>query len=1045
MIARIVEFSLVQRALVCALGLFLLFGGLYAFHILDVVAYPDPAPPFVEVIAQKPGWSAEEMERIITIPMETAMQGIPNLTTIRSLSLFGLGEIKVYFDFGTNWYTARQEILNRLQTVDLPEGVQPELSPWWAIAEIYRYQLVGSGHSLTDLKTIQDWQVRREFKRVPGVIDVTGFGGTTKEYHVDLDPGALLTYGITLPQIEAALANSNANVGGSYLALGPQSYNVRGVGFIESLDDIANTVVAVKDGTPIFIQNLGKVSIGHAIRLGQVGIDEDEDTVEGVVLLQREAQALATLTRVNQAVEKMNEKKLPPGVQIKTIYDRTIMINTVIETVVHILLNGMVLVLLVLLFFLGHFRTALIVACTIPLALLFTFSCMVMIGQSANLISLGAIDFGIIVDAPLVMVESIFYYLCHHAKPGVTPPQLIARAARHVGRPILFSTVIIVVAFIPLFTMTGVPGKIFAPMSITYGLALIGSLLLACTLAPAMCSFLLNGPMREKEPKLVAMLRQWYLTRLRWALHHQKQVLSSVGLLLLLTLLALNFMGGEFMPALEEGNIWVRIRMPIDIRFDDAAVLASRMRKMFMESPEVDTAVSQLGRPDDGTDPESFFNVEYYVSLKPRSEWRPGLTKDQLIEEIEERLEEIPGLKTNFSQLIQDSVEEAMSGVKSENSIKLYGPNLTKLQSIAEEVEGVLKEIRGVRELSINRTMGQPNLLIQVDRQACARYGIQVGHVNAVVQAAIGGEAVTKVIEGDRRFDLVVRFLPQYRQDETTIGQIQVSAPDGVGIPLKQLATITRQTGAFMIYRENNERYIPIMFSIRDRDLVSTIQEAQQRLEAHLTLPEGYHLEWAGQYDQLIKEQQRLMIVVPLTLVLILFLLYLTFGTFRHAFLVLATVPFALIGGVLSLVLTQTPFSISAAVGFISTLGIAILGGVLIVSSIRELEQKGTPLLEAIISGAELQLRPVLMATIGAALGLVPAALASGIGSEAQKPLARVVVGGMLTAAFLILFVVPILYHLSDRLSLGKRPPPLGSADDLPVSSEKHSLMSEHH
>ena len=1032
MIARLVELSLVQRALVCALGILLLFGGLYAFHILDVVAYPDPSPPFVEVISQKTGWSAEEMERIITIPIETALQGIPGLTNVRSLSLFGLSELKVYFEFGTNWYAVRQEVLNRLHTVDLPEGVKPELSPWWAIAEIYRYELVGKGYSLTDLKTIQDWQVRREFKRVPGIIDVTAFGGTTKEYHVDLDPGALITYGVTLPQIEAALTHSNANVGGSYLALGPQSYNVRGVGFIESLEDIANVVVAVKDGTPIYIKNLGKVSIGNAIRLGQVGIDETEDTVEGVILLQRDAQALPTLTRVNQKIEELNQKKLPTGVQIKTIYDRTIMINTVIETVVHVLINGMVLVLIVLLFFLGHFRTALIVACTIPLALLFTFSAMVMIGQSANLISLGAIDFGIIVDAPLVMVESIFYFLCHHAKPGVTPPQLIARASRHVGRPILFSTVIIVVAFIPLFTMTGVPGKIFAPMSITYGLALAGSLLLACTLAPAMCSFLLNGPMREQEPKLVALLRQKYLAALHWGLHHQKPVLGAVGGLLLSTILALNFMGGEFMPALEEGNLWVRIRMPIDIRFEDAATLASRMRKMFMESPEVATAVSQLGRPDDGTDPESFFNVEYYVSLKPRDAWRPGLTKDALIEEIEERLETIPGLKINFSQLIQDSVEEAMSGVKSENSIKLYGHNLTDLQALAEQIEGELKNIRGVRELSINRTMGQPNLLIQVDRQACARYGIQVADVNAMVQAAIGGEAVTEVIEGDRRFDLVVRFLPQYRQDENSIGQIQVNSPEGIGIPLKQLANIVRQTGAFMIYRENHERYIPIMFSIRDRDLVSTIQEAQRHLQARITLPEGYHLEWAGQYDQLVKEQQRLMIVVPLTMLLILFLLYLTFGSFRYAFIVLATVPFAMIGGVLSLVLTQTPFSISAAVGFISTLGIAILGGVLIVSSIRELEQKGTPLLEAILSGAEMQMRPVLMATLGAALGLVPAAIASGIGSEAQKPLARVVVGGMLTATFLILFVVPILYQLSSKFK---------KSTDLP--SEEQALSQE--
>ena len=1044
MIARLVELSLVQRALVCALGIILLFGGLYAFHILDVVAYPDPSPPFVEVISQKSGWSAEEMERIITIPIETALQGIPGLTNVRSLSLFGLSELKVYFEFGTNWYAVRQEVLNRLHAVDLPEGVKPELSPWWAIAEIYRYELVGDEYSLTDLKTIQDWQVRREFKRVPGIIDVTAFGGTTKEYHVDLDPGALITYGVTLPQIKAALANSNANVGGSYLALGPQSYNVRGVGFIESLDDVANVVVAVKDGTPIYIKNLGKVSIGNAIRLGQVGINDVEDTVEGVILLQRDTQALPTLARVNQKVEELNSKKLPTGVQIKTIYDRTVMINTVIETVVHVLINGMVLVLIVLLFFLGHFRTALIVACTIPLALLFTFSAMVMIGQSANLISLGAIDFGIIVDAPLVMVESIFYYLCHHAKPGVTPPQLIARASRHVGRPILFSTVIIVVAFIPLFTMTGVPGKIFAPMSITYGLALAGSLLLACTLAPAMCSFLLNGPMREQEPKLVSKLRQSYLTSLRWGLHNQKPVLGVVGALLLATILALNFMGGEFMPALEEGNIWVRIRMPIDIRFEDAATLASRMRKMFTDSPEVATAVSQLGRPDDGTDPESFFNVEYYVSLKPRNEWRPGLTKEALIEEIEERLETIPGLKVNFSQLIQDSVEEAMSGVKSENSIKLYGHNLTELQSLAEHIEGELKNIRGVRELSINRTMGQPNLLIQVDRQACARYGIQVADVNAMVQAAIGGEAVTQVIEGDRRFDLVVRFLPQYRQDENSIGQIQVSSPEGVGIPLKQLANIVRQTGAFMIYRENHERYIPIMFSIRDRDLVSTIQEAQQRLQENIHLPEGYHLEWAGQYDQLVKEQQRLMVVVPLTMVLILFLLYLTFGAFRYAFIVLATVPFAMIGGVLSLVLTHTPFSISAAVGFISTLGIAILGGVLIVSSIRELEQKGTPLMEAILSGAEMQMRPVLMATLGAALGLVPAAIASGIGSEAQKPLARVVVGGMLTATFLILFVVPILYQMSSRYSRSRSGSPATHEEEALLASQEIHKIENH-
>ena len=1033
MIAYLVKLSLIQRALVCTLGVILLVGGLYAFHILDVVAYPDPAPPFVEIIAQKPGWSAEEIERLITIPIETGLQGIPNLTDTRSLSLFGLGEVKAYFEFGTDFYTARQEVLNRLHMVDLPEDVHPELSPWWAIAEIYRYELVGTTQSLTELKTIQDWQVRREFKRVKGVTDVTAFGGTTKEYHVDLDPGALIGFGITVPQIKTALANSNASVGGNYLALGPQNYNVRGVGFIDSLEDIANVVVAVKNGTPIYVHNLGQVKVGHAIRLGQVGINQTEDTVEGVILLHRDAKALPTLKRVQAKIQELNTLKLPQGVQIKTIYDRTTLINTVIETVVDILLSGMLLVFLILFIFLGHIRTAVIVASTIPLALLFTFSMMILMGRSANLISLGAIDFGIIVDAPLIMVESIFYYLCHHGKHGLSRPDLILRASRHVGRPILFSTAIILVAFIPLFTMTGVPGKIFAPMSITYGLALTGSLLLACTLAPVFCSFFLTGPLAEEDPRILLTIRRWYNAFLHWGLQHSLKVVLIAVIFLILTMSLVPFMGGEFMPALEEGNLWVRIRMPIDIRFEDASSLASEMRGMFLESPEVLTAVSQLGRPDDGTDPESFFNVEFYVNLKPKKEWRPRMTKARLIEEIEQRLLKIPGLKINFSQLIQDSVEEAMSGVKSENSIKLFGANLHKLEEVAEHIERVIKTVPGVKELSINRTLGQPNLVIAVDRQACARYGIQVFDVNAMIQAAIGGETVTQVIEGDRRFNLVVRFLPQYRKDVESIGQIQVSTPEGARIPLKQLASIERQTGAFMIYRENYERYIPIMFSVRDRDLVSTIQEIQARLSKDVVIPGGYRIEWAGQYDQLQEEQRRLLTVVPLSLLLILFLLYQTFGAFRYAFLVLSAVPFALSGGILSLFVTQTPFSISAAVGVISTLGIAILGGVLIVSSIREFEQNGLPLKEAILSGANIQLRPVLMATMCAALGLLPAAVSTSTGSESQKPLARVVVGGMSTAAVFILILIPILYYVIHRKLEKSFPTPETTTQSVPV------------
>ncbi|HXF92194.1 MAG TPA: CusA/CzcA family heavy metal efflux RND transporter [Nitrospiraceae bacterium] len=1026
MIARIVEISLVQRFLLCATGLALFFGGLYAFHLLDIVAYPDPSPPMVELITQYPGWSAEEIERQITIPIEVALNGTPGLTDIRSLSIFGLSDIKVYFDFGTDYFFDRQEVLNRLAMVSLPPGAQPMLSPWWAIAEIYRYELTGDHVSLTDLKTIQDWELRREFRRVPGVIDVTAFGGTTKEYHVDIDPGKLISYGVNLPQVMTALANSNANVGGNYLTVGAQNFNIRGLGLINNLADIENVVVAEKEGTPIFVKTLGQVSVGHRVRLGKVGIDDRDDVVEGVVLLQRGYKALSVLEKVRAKVQELNTWKLPEGVKIKTFYDRTVLINTTVETVTDILISGMVLVFVILFVFLGHFRAALIVALTIPLSLLFTFTMMVLIGQSANLISLGAIDFGIIVDATLIMVESIFYHLAHHRGPGLTPPQQIVRAARQVGRPIFFSTAIIVVAFIPLFTMTGVPGKIFAPMSITYGFALLGALLMAFTLAPVLCSLLLTGPISEEDTAVVRVVRRLYAGMLRWALSHKMIVVGFVLALLATALVALKFLGGEFMPALEEGNLWVRATMPVDISFDQAARLTTEIRQLFWQSPEVTTVASQLGRPDDGTDPTSFFNAEFLANLKPQKEWRPGLTKEKLVEEIETRLKAIPGVIFNFSQVIQDNVEEAMSGVKGENSIKLFGTDLRVMEAKAVEIERVMRRVPGVKDLGIFRLMGQPNLLIEVDREASARYGLQVSDVNAVVQAAVGGQAVTQVYEGERLFDLVVRFLPEFRQDPEAIGNILVSTPNGARIPLKQLANITTQTGAFIIYRENNRRYIPIKFSVRDRDLASTVQEAQARLAKEVQLPERYTMEWAGQYDQLKDEQKRLTKVVPLSLVIILFLLYTAFNSVKNALLVLVTVPFALIGGVLSLVATNTHFSISAAVGVISTLGVAILGGVLLISRIEDFRRSGMPLTESIMKGADVQMRPILMATLAAAIGLLPAAVATGIGSQAQKPLARVVVGGMLTAAVLILLVLPVLYDIVHRRRDGREISPGG-------------------
>jgi cobalt-zinc-cadmium resistance protein CzcA len=1012
MIIRIVELSLVHRFLVCALGLLLLFGGLYAFHLLDIIAYPDPAPPMVELITQFPGYSAEEIERQITIPIEVALNGTPQLTDIRSLSIFGLSDVKVYFDFGSDIFRDRQEILNRLNSVQLPQGVQPVLSPWWAIAEIYRYELSGPNTSLTDLKTIQDWQVRRAFKRVPGVIDVTTFGGTTKEYHVDIDPGKLISYGVNLSQVTTALANSNANVGGNYLTIGAQSYNIRGLGLINDLDDIENVMVAEKEGTPIFVKMLGKVTVGHRVRLGKVGIDDRDDVVEGVVLLQRGAQALPVLDKVKAKVGDLNEAKLSGGIKIKPFYDRAALIHTTVETVTDILISGMVLVFVILFVFLGHFRAACIVALTIPLSLLFTFTMMVFFDQSANLISLGAIDFGIIADATLVMVESIFSQLAHSKTRSLTIHQHIIRAARQVGRPIFFSTAIIVVAFVPLFTMTGVPGRIFAPMSVTYGFALLGALLMAFTLAPVLCSFLLRGPIRRTDTAVIGAVRRAYLRLVTWALDRRIVVVGSSMALMVLTLFALRSLGGEFMPALEEGNLWVRATMPVDISFDQADRLANDIRRMFKESPEVETVVSQLGRPDDGTDPTSFFNAEFLANLKPASQWRRGLSKEDLIEEIERRLKTIPGVIFNFSQVIEDNVEEAMSGVKGENSIKLFGADLKLMEARAREIEAVMNTISGVKDLGIFRLMGQPNLLIQVDREASARYGLRVSDVNAVVQAAIGGQAVTQVYEGEKLFDLVVRFLPEYRQDVESIGNILVSTPDGARIPLKQVATITVQTGAFIIYRENNERYIPIKFSVRDRDLQGTVEEGQVKLAQQVTLPAGYRMEWAGQYDQLKEEQKRLVKIVPVSLAIILFLLYTAFNSLKNALLVLAAVPFALVGGILSLVMTHTHFSISAAVGMISTLGVAILGGVLLISRIEEFRRTGLDLRRSVIGGADVQMRPILMATLGAAIGLLPASLATGIGAQAQKPLARVVVGGMLTAAFLILVVLPVLYEI---------------------------------
>jgi cobalt-zinc-cadmium resistance protein CzcA len=1037
MVGKLIDAILGQRLLVVALSVLLLLVGLYAFRVLNIEAYPDPSPPTIEVIAQNSGWSAEEMERQITVPIETQLNGMPGLDHLRSISLFGLTDIKCYFTYDTDYNVARQEVLNRLQGVQLPTGVQPQLSPWSAIGELYRYQLVGEGHSLMDLKTVQDWVLERQFKQVPGVIDVVSFGGQTKEFHVDLDPNQLVAFNVSISQVLSAIANSNANVGANYLELGVQSYNVRGIGLFKDTEDIANVAVPgpTKNGTPVYLKQLGQISIGPKVSMGRVGKDEEDDIVQGVVLMRRGQQSLPTLVRIRQKVEQLNHGILPKGMRIVPYYDRTDLIDLTTHTVTHTLVEGMVLVAFILLAFLGDLRASLVVALTIPLSLLFTFIVMVLRGDSANLISMGAIDFGIIVDASVVMVENIYRHLAELSPSRMHAEQMkilaVQLAAQEVSRPIFFSSAIIVAAFLPLFTMTGVEGKVFGPMALTYGFALTGALLLALTFAPVLASLVLKARRGEHETLVVRAIHWVYAPLLRGVLAHPVLTVVVAVLALGATLTTLPLIGGEFMPKLEEGNLWVRATMPNTISYSYATQLINQMRRVFTQYPEVTSVVSQLGRPEDGTDATGYFNGEFFVTLKPHEAWRKGLTKLALVQQMEAELHHIPGVSYNFSQNIQDNVEEAMSGVKGENSLKLFGDDLEQLEAIARQIEGLMQTVPGIADLSVLRLLGQPNLLIRTNRPLAARYGVLPGDVNGTVQAAIGGQAVTQVLDGDRRFDVVVRFQPQFRVSVDAIATIPVSTPEGGAVPLKQVAEITKQSGASFIYREDNARYIPVKFSVRGRDLQSTIAEAEAKITRQVRLPQGYRYEWAGEFQELQAAVRRLEIVVPVSLVIVFCLLYGTFGNLRDACLLLGTVPLALIGGILSLLVTHTTFSISAAVGFISLFGVSVLGGVILVSRINQLRtQNAVPLVEAIRRGAELQLRPVLMAALAAAIGLLPAAVATGIGSETQQPLARVVVGGMLTSAVLILLVLPAMYRLVYRhaerhvpITAGHEPP----------------------
>ena len=1011
------QLALRERVVVLGMALVLLLGGLYAFHELDIEAYPDPVQPRVEVLSQPTGLSAEEVEKIVTVPLEVGLAGMRNLEALRSISLFGLSDIKCYFDWDSDYYADRTEVIQRLGFINLPQNVTAAISPDSPIGQIYRYTVESADHDLIQEREIADWVLEKQMKTVPGVIDVSSFGGLTKQYHVDVDPEKLIYYQIPLATLTGAIANANTNVGGNYLRVGAQAFNVRGIGFIHTLEDIRNVVLSTSNGTPIRVGDVANTEIGYAPRLGIVGMNERSEVVEGIVLMRKYGDTLKTVRGVEEKVKSLNTSGiLPKGVTVAPFYDRRSLVETTIHTVMENLGIGIGLVFLVLIFFLGNWRTAIITAVNIPLALCGAFALMHWSGTAANLISLGAVDFGIIIDSTVIVMENVFRHLTTDEARHEDPRLQILRAAQEVGGPMLFSTLIFIIAFLPLFTMRGVEGAIFSPMSRTYASALATAILLAVTLSPVLSSFLLRRGMKEAHNPVWEGVRRFYHRVFVFVLGRARTSLAVMVGFIVGILSLFPYLGGEFLPKLEEGNIWARTTMPLSVSLEYGAQVAERARAIFRSFPEVGTVYSQLGRPDDGTDATGFFNLEISADVKPASTWRAGLTKPELVRQIDARLRrDFPGLSFGYSQYIEDNIEEALTGVKGENSVKVFGPDLGGDERIASEVAATITQVPGVADAAVYRALGQPNLLITPDRVASARYGLNVGDVANVVEAAIGGQAVTQVLEGDRRFDLVIRWLPQYRQSLEAIRELRVTVPSGGFVPLAQVADVRTAEGASFVYRENLERYVPLRFAVRGRDLQSAVEEAKQRIAQTIHLPEGVHLEWAGEYGELQQAIRRLLIVVPLALMLIVGVLYAATGSLIDTFIIMAQIPVACLGGILGLIFTGTPFSISAAVGFISIFGIAVMDGIVLSFYIRRLWEQGHPFAESIILGSDRRLRATMMTDLVDAFGLLPAALSTRIGAQTQRPLAIVVIGGALAILLLTRVLQPTLIFLCHR------------------------------
>ena len=1074
MFKSLLAFCLSRRPIV-AVGLLLFAGaGLIAFKMLNIEAYPNPTPVILEITAQAPGLSAEEMERYYTIPTEIGLYTTPGIDVIRSTSFYGLSFVRVSFKYGVDYnFAYAQASVAMQQNVSLPGGQVPNIQANSSTGEIYRYQVVGPKHfGITNLRTVQDWIVMRRLLTIPGIAAINSWGGPTKEFEIEVDPHKLEAYSITVPQILTALGNANINVGGREIRIGQQSVNIRGVGLIDDggnddlaqgykVGDIENVVLTQINGGPVLLRDVGNVSVGYRPRLGILGRDHQDDVVGSIVVMRRTEQTADMVPKVEAEIDKLNhDGSLPPGVKIVPYYDRSSLVALTTHTVLHNLIFGCLLVFLIQWIFLGNLRSAVIVGLNIPFALFLATILLVILGESANLLSVGAVDFGIIVDSAVILVENVFrnfqrnqeerQSLLQRLSAGAWGPdptrtleheasangwtdrlRLILISALQVDKAVLFSALITVAGFVPLFTMQGVEGQIFGPMARTYGYALAGALIATFTITPVIAYILLPAHVKETETIVVRLLHRVYNPALRFALNRRPLTVGiGLGFLAVSALLALR-LGSEFLPHLEEGNFWIRASMPITLSLEDGEAAARKMREIILRHPEIITVVSQHGRPDDGSDASPFSNVELFAPLKPLDEWPRGLSKEKLTDQIQTEFNnELPGVIFNFSQYIQDNIEEGISGVKGSNSVKIVGPNLEVLTNLAEQVRDQMNQIRGIADLGIFPVLGQPNLNIKVDRAKAARYGLNSGDVNTVIQAAMGGAVATEILEGDRQFDMVVRYTPEYRESIDKIRNIKVAYQTGGGnayIPLSDLATITLDTGAAWIYHESAQRFIPVKFSVRGRDLGSTVEDAQQRIAKNVRLPPGYRLLWAGEFGDLQDAKKRLEIIVPISLVLIIGLLYTLFNNLRDCFLTLAGIPFAVAGGVLALYISGLNFSISAAIGFVSLFGVSVMDGILMITFYNQERSQGLAPVDAMYQAASTRMRPLLMTSLSACIGLLPAAISMGIGSQVQRPLATVIVGGMLLGPVMLLLVVPAL----RMIFLGHDNHPHPASEDL--------------